>query len=201
MKLIIGLGNPEDRYESTRHNVGFMVVDHLARKISRGPDTDFIFKKKVKAMVFSLSFKEEKIMLVKPQTYMNNSGWTAKLLLQEFKLKPDDIWIIHDDMDLPLGKIRIRMGGASGGHNGVQSMIEHLGTDAFLRFRLGIGRGKKDEKKSTDLNLHQRDVERFVLSPFTETEAGDARKMIKNATDAVVHALEKGVEKAMNQYN
>ncbi len=201
MKLIVGLGNPEERYENSRHNVGFMAIDHLAKELTRGPEVVFTFDKRIKALVCTCNVKNDPLILVKPQTYMNNSGWSVELLRNTHKIDTDDIWVIHDDIDLPLGKMRIRKGGGTGGHRGVESIIEHLGTDAFIRFRLGIGRGKLDEKKSTAHNLHRRMVEAFVLSPFAESEAGAARIMIKHTKEALISALRKGLEQTMNRYN
>lgn len=201
MKLIVGLGNPEERYEDTRHNVGFRVVDHLAKSFTQGPEVKYTDSKKYKAHIYTIVYKDEKLLLIKPQTYMNNSGWSVKPLVDMYKLEPKDVWVIHDDLDLPLGKLRIRLGGASAGHRGVDSIIEQMGTDQFTRFRVGIGRGKKDSIKSTDHNVPRQEIEKFVLSPFTESEVGDMRKMIKHTAEAIETTLDKGLEKAMNRFN
>jgi PTH1 family peptidyl-tRNA hydrolase len=120
---------------------------------------------------------------------MNESGRAVAAVSEFYKIPPKDMWVVHDDIDLPLGKIRIRAGGGSGGHNGVESLIAHLKTDAFLRFRLGVGRGA------------HRSVVEFVLSRFQQGEAGEMRKLIKHGVDAVRLALEKGTDRAMNRFN
>lgn len=181
MKLIVGLGNPGESYDGTRHNIGFMVADKLAHEL--GNEVVWTEDRKKKVMTARVG----EVLLVKPQTYMNASGLAVKKLMDFYKLTPEDVWIIHDDLDLPLGKIRIREKGASAGHNGVASLITHLGTDGFVRFRLGIGRGKN--------------VIDFVLSRFTQSEAGEMRKLIKYGAEAVRMALGEGTDKAMNFYN
>ncbi len=186
MKLIVGLGNPGFAYEQTRHNIGFMVIDKLNRELPLGapPAWNRDEKKNV------LTVKMGDLMLAKPQTFMNGSGYAVKALVDFYKLTPADVWVIHDDMDLPIGKIKIRAKGASAGHRGVASVIESLGTDAFVRFRLGIGRGVKHSS-----------VISFVLSRFHRDEAGAFKHLIKNGTDAVRMALDKGIDKAMNRFN
>jgi PTH1 family peptidyl-tRNA hydrolase len=195
MKLIVGLGNPGNEYEDTRHNIGFMVLDKLAKEL--GTDATWEEDKKRKAWVAKVGG----VVLVKPTTFMNASGTAVKALADFYKIAPVDVYVIHDDLDLPLGKIRIRQKGASAGHNGVASIITQLGTDVFVRVRLGIGRGKEAVKGDTDQNLGHRSVIDFVLSRFTQSEAGEMRKLIKHGVEAVRIALEDGIDKAMNQYN
>jgi PTH1 family peptidyl-tRNA hydrolase len=132
---------------------------------------------------------------------MNNSGIAVGQLASFYKIAPQDVWVIHDDLDLPLGKIRIRKGGGTAGHNGIESIMQHVGTDGFLRFRLGIGRGKEDTKKSTDQNLSHQAVIDFVLSRFTLSEAGSLKKLIKYGVEAVRLTLSDGIDKAMNRFN
>lgn len=196
MKLIVGLGNPGSEYQDTRHNIGFMVVDKLAKELTT-PAAVWDTKKDLKSMIA----RAGDIILAKPTTYMNNSGLAVKAIMSFYKLEPGDIWVIHDDIDLPLGKIRIREGGSSAGHNGIESIMKMVGTDKFLRFRLGIGRGKEEVKKHTDQNLRHRSVISFVLSRFRTNEAGDMRKLIKYSMQAVQIALTEGTDKAMNRYN
>src|SRR4030042_3226205 len=196
MNLIIGLGNPGGEYESTRHNIGFMVVEKLAkelgeRTISWDNDT------KHEALIA----KAGDVMLVKPLTYMNRSGWAVKGLVDYYKLNPADVWIIHDDIDLPIGKIRIREQGASGGHNGVDSIIKALNTDKFIRFRLGTGRGKESTGLNADKRLRHRSVINYVLSRFRQSEAGSFKHLVKNGAEAVRIALTSGIDKAMNRFN
>lgn len=182
MKLIVGLGNPGSEYQDTRHNVGFMVIEKLAKELSR----EQIFWKeeeKFKALIVKIG----DVILVKPITFMNSSGIAVGAIMRFYKLAPSDIWVIHDDMDLPLGKIRIREKGSSGGHHGVESILEQLKTDLFLRFRLGIGHGKQSIS--------------FVLSRFTRGEAGTLKHLIKNGTEAVRIALTEGTDKAMSRFN
>jgi len=200
MKLIVGLGNPGEKYQYTRHNVGFMVVEKLAKELLPVGRSEKAWKedKKLKGLICRVS---SDILLLKPQTFMNRSATAVIPLVNLFKIKPADVWVIHDDIDLPLGKIRIRTGGGSGGHNGVESIIVSLHTADFVRFRLGIGRGKLDSGKSTDSNLHRREVEKYVLSPFKESEGGEVKKLIKNGVFALKTALEKGVESAANRFN
>lgn len=196
MKLIVGLGNPGVEYADTRHNIGFMVVDKLAREIGRD---SLLWKQDDKREAFIAKIGD--VLLVKPVIFMNNSGIAVKKIVDFYKIEPSDVWVIHDDIDLPIGKIRIREKGGTAGHNGVESIMTHLGTDKFLRFRLGIGRGKEDVKKSTDLNLGHRNVMDFVLSRFTRSETGLLQKLIKYGVEAVRLSLTEGVDKAMNRFN
>lgn len=196
MKLIVGLGNPGKEYENTRHNIGFMVVDKLAKELSTGTVT-WEDNKKFAVLICKIG----DVLLVKPQTYMNASGEAVVKLVQFYKLEPSDVWVIHDDIDLPLGKIRLREQGAAAGHNGMESILKSLETDAIVRFRLGIGRGKEDKHKHTDQQLRHRSVISFVLSRFTQGEAGDLRKLVKHGTEAVRVALFEGIDKAMNRFN
>jgi PTH1 family peptidyl-tRNA hydrolase len=196
MKLIVGLGNPGGEYESTRHNIGFMVVEKLAKELG---EITVIWDKDAKHESFVA--KTGEVILVKPQTFMNRSGAAVKGLVDYYKLDPADVWIIHDDIDLPIGKIRIRGQGASGGHNGVDSIIKALNTDKFVRFRLGTGRGKESTGLNADKRLHHRSVINYVLSRFRQSEAGSFKHLVKNGTEAVRIALTSGLDKAMNRFN
>lgn len=172
MKLIVGLGNPGEKYINTRHNLGFMVVDEYAKKCL--PSTDYgdfwKYEKKFKAEVGRL--KSEDILLAKPQTYMNNSGMAVVAVAKYFKIQPEDIIIVYDELDLPLGKTRVRTGGGAAGHHGVESVIESLKTDQFQRVRLGIGPAKGSPEK-------------FVLEPFMPSEKTKVKKMIQEAISAI----------------
>jgi PTH1 family peptidyl-tRNA hydrolase len=196
MKLIVGLGNPGAEYEVTRHNIGFMVVEKLARELTL-ETVVWQEDKKHRALVA----RAADILLVKPLTFMNKSGDAVSALLSFYKLDVSDLWIIHDDIDLPPGKIRIRENGASGGHNGVDSIIKAVGSDAFVRFRLGVGRGNEHEQTEFDTHTKHRSVISFVLSRFHEGEAGTMKHLIKRGSEAVRTALTEGVDKAMNQFN
>lgn len=200
MKLIVGLGNPDDKYLYTRHNIGYMVIEKLAKQLLpvERSERGWEGNKRFTAEICRIS---DSLILVKPHTFMNRSGIAIASLCDFYKAEIADLWVVHDDIDLPLGKIRIRMGGSSGGHNGVESIITYLHGAEFVRFRLGIGRGKLDAKKTTDINLSRQGIEKFVLSPFRDREAGDAKKMIKNAVKAIIMALDDGIEKTMNRFN
>jgi len=200
MKMIVGLGNPDEKYLYTRHNIGFMVVEKLAKELLpvERSEKEWKGEKKFTAEICRI---DGSLILVKPHTYMNRSGFAVSYVANFYKIKEADIWVIHDDIDLPLGKIRIRKGGSSGGHNGVESIIQNFPSADFMRVRLGIGRGKLDTKKTTDINLSRQGIEKFVLSPFRDREGGEAKKMIKNAVKAIKLALSVGIEKAMNRFN
>ncbi|MCL4360537.1 aminoacyl-tRNA hydrolase [Patescibacteria group bacterium] len=196
MNIIVGLGNPGTKFEGTRHNIGFMVVDLLAREISSSP-TRWQSDRQTECELVRIG----DVILVKPQVFMNNSGLAVGKLARYYKTSPEHIWLIHDDIDLPLGKIRIREKGGSGGHHGVASVMHALGSDAFIRFRLGIGRGKDYPSASGDRNLHHRSVINFVLSRFKEREAGSLKHLVHRGTEAVRMALTEGLDQAMNRYN
>jgi PTH1 family peptidyl-tRNA hydrolase len=196
MKLIVGLGNPGDKYAQTRHNIGFMVVDRLAHEIG---EATLIWKEEEKHK--ALVAKSGDIVLVKPLTFMNNVGISVKSVVDYYKTSLDDLWVIHDDIDLPIGKIRIRAVGGSAGHHGIDSIMEHLKSDKFLRFRLGIGRGTRATGPAINRNLHHRRVIEFVLSRFRQNEGGDMKHLVHHGTAAVRMTLEKGIDKAMNRYN
>lgn len=201
MKLIIGLGNPGEKYQKTRHNVGFMVLEQFLKNYEPVEKTVWEDNKKFKSDMLAINWRNEKIILAKPTTYMNNSGMVVQLLTNYYKLLTTDIWIIHDDIDLPLGKIKIRFGGSSAGHKGVDSIIKSLGTDKFIRFRLGIGkpfRGKGERVKGRRM-LEK--VDEYVLSSFLRGETHAYKELIKKGAKALKVALEKGVEAAMNRFN
>lgn len=189
MILIVGLGNPEEKYENTRHNLGFAVVDKLAKKMLPLGKSGWKQEKKFNAETCRVS---PEIILAKPQTYMNASGFAVAKIASFYQVKPSDIWIVHDDVDLPVGKIKIRFGGASAGHRGVESIIRELGTDKFLRFRLGIGHpGHSGEEQ----------VERYVLEGFEADEYSESTALVKKTVKAIRVGLKKGIERAMNEFN
>lgn len=199
MKLIVGLGNPGGKFEYTRHNIGFMVVERLVKdRFSLLPSLK-AWKSEEKFL--SEVCKTDDYIVAKPQTYMNLAGLAVVKLANFYKVNTSDILVIHDDIDLPIGKIRIRVGGASAGHHGIDSIIKNLGKSNFVRIRLGIGRGKLDKPHGEGHNLHRHEVEKFVVSKFRDNEGGDVKKLIKNAVEAVEIALDKGIEKAMNRFN
>ncbi len=196
MKLIVGLGNPGDKFKDTRHNIGFMVVDKLAREL---PMTAVSWKEDGERKV--LVARAGDVVLAKPLTFMNNSGLAVGALIRFYKLSPEDLWVVHDDIDLPLGKIRIRQSGGTGGHHGIESIMASLKTDKFVRFRLGIGRGREMPAAEREKNLHHRSVIQFVLSRFTRHEAGDMKNLVKHGSEAVRIALLDGLDKAHNRFH
>jgi len=196
--LVIGLGNPGEKYENTRHNLGFLVVDRVLKDLGNS-NVAWEKSSKLKSNIATFTLHDEKILLAKPQTYMNNSGMAARLLMDFYKLESDDVWIVYDELDLPLGSIKIRFGGAAAGHHGVESIMEAIDTDKFWRFRLGIGESHDKEHAVGRQNF--RDAKEFVLDTFRSGEAGKARELIKHASDAIQMAVEKGIEKAMNRFN
>lgn len=199
MKLIVGLGNPGDKYQNTRHNLGFRVVDQLGERLEVSNwKIDKNFKAEIAEINQPLSSNNSKLLLAKPQTYMNNSGMAVLALDTFYKIHDTDLIVVHDDLDLPLGKIKIRLGGAAGGHHGVESVIKYLGTDKFIRVRIGIGNihaleGEKGRKHF--------DAEKFVVDEFDPSEETKIKKIIKESVGALQIILEKGIEKAQNQYN
>lgn len=192
MKLIIGLGNPGDKYQNSRHNVGFMVMDELLRKLTSVGKSRWQKVKNPKAEVAKIG----DLILAKPQTFMNNSGWPVKQLAEKYHVEPVETWVIHDDLDLPLGKIKIRKGGGTAGHHGLESIVEQLGTTDFVRFRLGIGKPQgHDEWEKT--NVRRQKVESYVLNDFLPHEQVEARKMVAKTIEAIELALEKDLDAAM----
>lgn len=191
MKLIAGLGNPGEKYAGVRHNLGFEVIDQLVSKKDSGEWTK---EEKFKSEMI----KDGDLILAKPQTFMNQSGIAISLLVSYYKIPPADVIIIHDDLDLPLGKIKVRIGGAAAGHHGVESVIKALDNDKFIRVRLGIGnlRTQSSEHKRAHV-----DTNKFVLEPFIHSEKSPVKHMVKQAIRALDLLLEKGLEKAQNQFN
>jgi PTH1 family peptidyl-tRNA hydrolase len=198
MKLIVGLGNPGEKYHNTRHNCGFMVLDHLLQELGEH-NAAWEANTKLKSDITVISVHDEKVLLAKPQTYMNNSGIAVQLLKDFYKVEPNDLWIVYDELDLPLGSLKIRLGGAAAGHHGVESIMESIGTDQFWRFRLGIGESHDREHPLSKQNVHN--AAEYVIDQFGHGEIGKVREMLKHATGAIQTALEKGMETAMNRFN
>jgi len=197
MKLIVGLGNPGDKYAGVRHNLGFMVVDELGKR-GKGKGESWKYEEKFKSEILDFTLNALRLTLVKPQTYMNNSGMAVQALVDYFKIAPEDVIIIHDELDLPLGKIKVRIGGAGAGHHGIESIIKILGTDKFIRVRLGIGNLKTQSSEHKGASVS---AEKFVLEPFIRSETGSVKHMIKQALKALDELLDKGLEYAQNQFN
>ena len=199
MKLIIGLGNPGEKYKNSRHNAGFMVVEGLAHKFSIF-NFQFSMNKDLKSEVLRVKIKNEEIILAKPQTMMNNSGFAVAKLISSFQFPISSVWVIHDDLDLPLGKIKIRTGGGAAGHHGVESIIEQVGSGDFVRFRLGIGKpqGRDEWEKK---NIDRRKVEDYVLDDFRGSDLVEAKKMVGMAVEAIETAMTENLDRAMNKFN
>ena len=193
MKLIVGLGNPGREYTHNRHNIGFMCVNHLAKV--HGIQLD---KKQGQARTGSGNIAGNKMVLARPQTYMNLSGESVSRLASKFKIAPEDLLVIHDDLDLPLGKIRLRRGGGSGGHKGINSIISCLGSQDFYRIRVGIGRPDTVNGSAED---GETEIIDYVLSDFTIDEKKIITKVITEVTEAILCLLNEGLNAAMNKYN
>ena len=185
MLIIAGLGNPGKEYENTRHNAGFMVMDALAEKI--GAD---ISEKKHKALCGKGVIGGEKVILMKPQTYMNSSGESIRAAADYYKVDPEDILIVYDDISLAPGQLRIRAKGSAGGHNGIKSIIAHLGTQEFPRVKVGVGEKPKGY-----------DLADYVLSRFQKDERVLMEEAFERAGEAAVCMMNDTMEHAMNQFN
>jgi len=193
MKLIVGLGNPGREYANNRHNVGFICLNHFAR--SQGVRFD---KKQGKARIGTGEVAGSKVVLARPQTYVNLSGQSVSRLVKKFNINLDDLLIIHDDLDLPLGKIRIRQGGSSGGHKGIDSIIADLDSQDFIHIRIGIGRPTTVEG---DTQAREAEIIAYVLSNFTPEEKQAITKVIPRVSEAIYCLLTEGLVAAMNKYN
>lgn len=186
MKLVVGLGNPGGKYEATRHNAGFWVVDEVAARLGTA-----CTKAKWKSYVAETRVGGERLLLCKPQTFMNRSGEAVRAVLDYFsELTPADVIVAYDDMDFLAGDVRLRLQGSAGGHNGVRSVIAHLGTQEFARVRVGIGR---PEAKPEVID--------YVLSPVPQADKEAVTKAVERAAEAVVFAVENTFTLAMNRFN
>lgn len=185
MKLVLGLGNPGRQYERTRHNMGFLVVDRFAsaNQIS-------VKRKKYKSLLGDWQLDRERVLVVKPQTYMNRSGDAVRDLFRYLQVGVPDLVVIHDDLDLPFGRIRIRCRGSAGGHRGVLSILEALGEEGFFRVRVGIGRPPAGV-----------DPTDYVLQHFPREEAMKLGEVVSRGADAVQYLLEEGSQRAMEKFN
>ena len=187
IRLIVGLGNPGEEYIKTRHNIGFMLIDRLLEKIPQGSlNKQFQYQ----SYYWKGSYAGRSLILQKPQTYMNLSGNAVLPLARAEKIAPEEILVVHDDMDIPLGRIRIRKNGSSGGHNGIKSIIHGFNSESFSRLRIGIGK-MANGRGSAD----------FVLSEFQGADWELCQKILDTAADAVILALRRDLQSAMNQYN
>lgn len=187
MYLIAGLGNPGREYRDTRHNAGFMVVDEISR-ITGIKVRGFRYR----GRTGKGKYKGDEIYLIKPRTFMNNSGEAVKAAMRGLRVKPDKLIVVYDDLDLPAGAVRVRKKGGPGGHKGVQSIIDRIGTTEFPRVRIGIGRPKRsDGRDSVD----------YVLSPFDDDEMPAIKEAMETGAHAVLAVVAQGIDRSMNQFN
>jgi PTH1 family peptidyl-tRNA hydrolase len=182
--LVAGLGNPGREYADTRHNVGFMVADELARRHGGS------WRAKFSADLAEVRLDELRLALLKPQTYMNESGRSVGAAVRFFKVQPESLLVVHDEVDLEPGRLQARLGGGLAGHNGLRSLAQHLGTPEFARLRIGVGRPERGDP---------RPVADFVLSPFPPEV--DVAGLVARAADAVETVAREGVEEAQNRFN
>lgn len=185
MFLVVGLGNPGSQYEFTKHNVGFLTVDYLADKLNIK-----INKLKFKGLFAKEKIENEDVVILKPQTYMNLSGESVRDFANFFKIPPENIIVVVDDVDLPMGKIRIRKKGSAGTHNGMKSIIYQLQSDNFIRIKVGI---EKENRKD--------DLADYVLKGFSKDEVPIMEESMERAAKAVLEILKKGPDVAMNKFN
>lgn len=185
MKCIVGLGNPGRKYHETRHNVGFMVIDKLLERHQWS-----LNKSKFKGLFTMETYQGEKVIILQPQTYMNLSGESLKPLMEFYNLSPEDVTVVYDDLDLPLGKIKLRQTGGHGGHNGIRSIIDQLGTKQFNRLRFGIGRPQGPIP-----------VIDYVLGKFQGEDAQLLDQSLTRATDAMESWITQPFPEIMNEYN
>jgi PTH1 family peptidyl-tRNA hydrolase len=191
MIVIAGLGNPGPEYEDSRHNTGWRAADLLREELDF---EEFAPDKKFASLISKGTYCDQKVIILKPLTFMNLSGKAVSAVLSFYKLKPSDLWVVYDDLDLPLGQIRIRKEGGPGTHNGMKSITELLGNGKFPRIRVGIesrGFTAPEEQETTS----------FVLEPFKKDEQPLIKKSLKRTVEALVMALGKNIDEAMNIYN
>ncbi len=186
VKIIVGLGNPGKRYEETPHNIGFKIVDYLAGQVSGKWKKSLRFR----ARTIKAELAGEQVLLVKPETYMNNSGMAVGAIMRFYKAVPDDLIVVLDDAAIDFGRLRIRGKGSSGGHNGLASIISHVANDEFVRVRVGVG----SQREGQNLVKH-------VLAPFSKKDEEEVSNMVTRAGEAVCGIVEFGVAETMNKYN
>jgi PTH1 family peptidyl-tRNA hydrolase len=186
VKIICGLGNPGREYEDTRHNIGFLILDALSQTM-RIP----LGQEKFDGVLGQGDFRKERLLLLKPQTFMNLSGQSLAAAARFYKVASEDVLVIHDELDLPLGRLQLKAGGGSGGHNGIKSIVERWGEDGFARLRAGIG--KPDGGRDRTVG--------HVLGGFSPAEKDAASELIQRAADAAVCWAQEGLATAMNRYN
>ena len=184
MYIVVGLGNPGKEYENTRHNIGFMALDKLSEKLNID-----ITREKHKALVGKGEYKNESVMLVKPQTFMNLSGDAVVDAMNFYKEKPEKIIVIVDDIDLPVGKLRIRKNGSAGTHNGLKSIVANINSQEFIRVKVGVGQNRS------------MDLADYVLSNFSKEERNIIDESVEKAAEATLMIMEGKITEAMNKFN
>lgn len=184
--IVVFLGNPGPKYNGTRHNAGFMAADAMAKQLQVS-----INKLRFKALTATVSIGGEKVLLLKPQTYMNLSGESVGQAAKFYKVSPEHIIVISDEVALPVGKLRIRKSGSAGGHNGLKNIIQHLGTDQFPRMRMGVGSAPHPDYDMAD----------WVLGTFKNKDAEDMAALAEKVSDAVQCYIKEGPDRAMNKFN
>lgn len=189
LTIVVGLGNPGEAYRATRHNLGFRTLDRLARRAGTRLEAAGVLRPD--AWWSEASLEGRPVVLAKPRTFMNRSGRAAAALCRTFETEPSDLVVVHDDADLALGRVRVRRGGASGGHNGLRSLIDVLGTPEFVRVRLGVRGEDRDEAELAE----------YVLEPFGPHELAAAAELIEAGADAVLSFLSAGLDATMNRFN
>ncbi len=192
LKIIAGLGNPGKKYEHTRHNAGFMIIDELYRRWSAGSPSEKFSSIVAEACYTATDGTRHNLFLVKPQTFMNLSGDAVRAIAEFYKITKENILIVHDEVDLPFERIRIKFGGGDGGHNGLRSLGQQLGGQNFYRLRFGVGRPPPE---------HQIDLADWVLARFSATESAKLPEMIAQSCAAVETLLTSGFEVAQRQFN
>ncbi|MBJ7602498.1 MAG: aminoacyl-tRNA hydrolase [Candidatus Dormibacteraeota bacterium] len=185
--LVVGLGNPGREYRETRHNLGWRCLDALAARLGTSLDG-----RRWHSRVNSLASGGRRVWLVQPQTFMNESGRAVKAACRDLQVGPESLWLVHDELDLPLCRLRIRRGGSAAGHNGVTSLITSLGSPDFVRFRIGVGKPPTSGAEAG---------RRYVLSRFSRAEAQAAKTVVEGVAEALQIALSDGLDKAMAVYN
>lgn len=184
--LVVFLGNPGLKYRGTRHNAGFMAAEAMSKKLNVS-----INKLRFKALTAQVTIEGEKVLLMMPQTYMNLSGEAVGQAAKFYKISPEHVIVVSDDVALPIGKLRIRKGGSAGGHNGLKNIIQNLGTDHFPRMRMGVGALPHPDYDMAD----------WVLSGFKNQDAEDMERLAETVCDAIVSYIGEGPDRAMNKFN
>ena len=186
--LLVGLGNPGRQYANTRHNIGFMTIDRLSEKLLDGAKP--MPRVQMRAITYDFRYKEQRVILAKPQTYMNESGQSVAALVKFYKIPIENIMVAHDDVDLPYGALRLRPGGGSAGQKGIASIIQRLGTQSFPRLRMGIGRPSGSKMAAN-----------YVLNRFSRSEEKELPEILERASEAMLTFVSDGLNTAMNRFN